>query len=131
MGGPSLNFQGGYAQGSYVLTGETHAYNPASGAYSAIEPANPFTLQGGGRGAWEIAGRVSTIDLNDKLWTTTGTAGGRQTIYTAGLNWYVNDNIRFMLNYLHGDISKQATSTSAVNTGSRFDAVAMRTQFAF
>ena len=67
IGAPSLNFQGGYAQASYVLTGETRTYNPATAAYNGIKPANPFSLQGGGWGAWEIAGRVSTIDLNDQL----------------------------------------------------------------
>jgi phosphate-selective porin OprO/OprP len=128
---PSVKFQGGYAQASYVLTGETHAYDPASGAYKGINPANPFSLTGSGWGAWEIAGRVSTIDLNDQLATANGVAGGRQTIYTAGLNWYVNRNIRFMLNYLHGDITKQASSTNPADVGAKFDAVAMRTQIAF
>ncbi|RXH26308.1 porin [Bradyrhizobium nanningense] len=131
FGAPSLKFQGGYAQASYVLTGETHTYNPAAAAYNGINPTNPFSLAGGGWGAWEIAGRVSTIDLNDQLATATGVAGGRQTIYTAGLNWYVNRNVRFMLNYLHGNISKQAAPTSAADVGSKFDAVAMRTQVAF
>ena len=59
-------------------------------------------------------------------------AGGRQTVYTAALNWYVNGNVRFMLDYLHGNISKQTLPPAAnLNTGSSFDAVAMRTQFAF
>ncbi len=57
-------------------------------------------------------------------------AAGRPS-NTAGLNWYVNNNLRFMLNYLHGDVAKQQSSTSTVDTGSTFDAVAMRTQFAF
>jgi phosphate-selective porin OprO and OprP len=128
---PSLKFEGGYAQVGYVLTGETHAYNPASASYSGIKPAHPVSLDGGGWGAWEIAGRVSTMNLNDQLATAAGIAGGRQTIYTAALNWYVNNNVRFMLNYLHGDISRQASPVSTVNAGSKFDAVAMRTQVAF
>lgn len=41
LGAPSLKFQGGYAQAGYVLTGETHAYNPASGSYAGIKPARP------------------------------------------------------------------------------------------
>ena len=131
IGAPRLNFDGGYAQASYVLTGETHKYNPAAAAYYGIVPANPFSLAGGGWGAWEIAGRVSTMDLNDRLGTATGIAGGRQTIYTAGLNWYVNGNIRFMLNYLHGDVPRQASATNAADVGSKFDAVALRTQVAF
>jgi phosphate-selective porin OprO/OprP len=36
-----------------------------------------------------------------------------------------------MLDYLHGNVSKQATAVSAADVGSNFDAVAMRTQFAF
>ena len=84
-----------------------------------------------GWGPWEIGGRVGTINLNDRLGTTTGIAGGRQTIYTAGLNWYVNGNVRFMLDYLHGDIACQESATNAANVGSKFDAVAMRTQVAF
>lgn len=131
IGAPSLNFQGGYAQASYVLTGESHAYNPSSASYGGINPAHPFSLDGSGWGALEVAGRVSMIDLNDKLATATGIAGGQQMVYTAGLNWYPTRNVRFMLNYLHGDISKQASPISSVNTGSTFDAVAMRTQFAF
>jgi len=131
LGAPSLKFQGGYAQAGYVLTGESRSYNAANAAYGGVKPAHPFSLEGGGWGAWEIAGRFSTIDLNDQLGTATGIAGGRQTVYTAALNWYVNGNVRFMLDYLHGTVSRQASPISAANVGSKFDAVAMRTQFAF
>jgi phosphate-selective porin OprO/OprP len=128
---PSLKFNGGYAEASLVLTGETHPYIPAYAAYGGIIPANPFSLWGGGWGAWEIAGRISTISLNDQLRTANAVAGGRQTIYTAGLNWYVNSNIRFMFDYLHGNVAKQFSPTNSGNAGARFDAFAMRTQVAF
>ncbi|SDT15256.1 OprO/OprP family phosphate-selective porin [Bradyrhizobium canariense] len=127
----SVKFDGGYAEASYVLTGETHTYNSSLAAYNGIVPANPFSLEAGGWGAWEIAGRVSTVDLNDQLASANGVAGGRQTVYTAGLNWYANRNVRFMLNYLHGDITKQVSATNFGDTGAKFDAVAMRTQVAF
>jgi phosphate-selective porin OprO/OprP len=127
----SVKFQGGYAQAGYVLTGETHRYNPGSASYGGIVPANPFSLNGGGWGAWEVAGRVSTIDLNDQLATANGVAGGRQTVYTLALNWYVNGNVRFMFDYLHGDVARQVSAINPANAGSKFDAVAMRTQWAF
>jgi phosphate-selective porin OprO/OprP len=73
---PNLKFQGGYAQASLVLTGETHPYLLAAAAYGGINPANPFSLWGGGWGAWEIAGRVSTINLNDQLGTTNASPVG-------------------------------------------------------
>jgi len=127
---PSVKFQGGYAQAGYVLTGESRTYNAANAAYNGIKPAHPFSLDGAGWGAWEIAGRFSTIDLNGQLATPTGIAGGRQTVYTLALNWYVNGNVRFMLDYLHGDITKQASVVNGGDAGARFDAVAMRTQVA-
>jgi phosphate-selective porin OprO/OprP len=130
--GPTLHFNGGYAEASWVVTGETRSYDPGAGAYSGVVPDNPFSWANGGWGAWEIAGRYSVIDLNDRLGFVDGVAGGKQTIYTAGLNWYVNRNIRFMLDYLHGIIDKRNGPTGPfIDQGTRFDAVAMRTQIAF
>jgi phosphate-selective porin OprO/OprP len=128
---PSVKFDGGYAEVAYALTGETRKYNPGSASYGGIAPANPFSITENGWGAWEIAGRVSTMNLNDRLAFANGVAGGRQTIYTAGLNWYANRNVRFMFNYLHGDIAKQISPTNAGDAGSKFNAFAMRTQVAF
>jgi phosphate-selective porin OprO/OprP len=85
--------------------------------------------------------RYSYVDLNDKFISgksaasTDGIAGGFQQVYTAGVNWYPNTNIRFMLDYLHGDIAKAAAATGSVALGTpigaKFDALALRTQFAF
>jgi phosphate-selective porin OprO/OprP len=131
IGAPDLKFQGGYGQVGYVLTGESHPYNAAAAAYGGIKPARPFDLNGGGWGAWEIAARYSTMDLNNLIGTTTGVAGGRQNVITVGLNWYANNNVRLMFDYLHGDISKQVSPTNFGDAGSKFDAFAMRTQVAF
>ena len=128
---PGLRFQGGYAEAAYVLTGESRPYNPGSASYGGIAPLNPFSLTGGGWGAWEIAGRYSTIDLNDRLGAANGVAGGRQTIYTLALNWYVSRNVRFMFDYLHGNVARQVNPTNFGDAGSKFDAFAMRTQVAF
>jgi phosphate-selective porin OprO/OprP len=128
---PSLKFQGGYAEAAYVLTGESRRYNAGSASYGGIAPANPFSLSSGGWGAWEIAGRYSTIDLNDRLAFANGVAGGRQTIYTLALNWYVSRNVRLMLDYLHGNVAKQISPTNFGDAGAKFDAIAMRTQVAF
>ena len=128
---PSVKFQGGYAEAAYVLTGESRKYNAAAASYGGVVPINPFSLSGGGWGAWEIAGRYSTVDLNDQLANANGVAGGRQNVYTLALNWYVNNNVRFMFDYLHGNIAKQVSPTNFGDTGSKFDAFAMRTQVAF
>src|ERR1700760_2398782 len=128
---PSVRFEGGYAEAAFALTGESRAYLPASSSYGGIIPKNPFSLTGGGWGAWEIALRYSTINLNDQIAQAHGVAGGPQNLYTAALNWYVNRNVRFMLDYLHGDITKQLSPTNFTDVGAKFDAVAMRAQVAF
>jgi phosphate-selective porin OprO/OprP len=128
---PSLQFNGGYAQASWVLTGETRTYNAGNAAYNGVVPKDPFSWASGGWGAWEIAARYSVVDLNDRIGFADGTAGGKQSIVTVGLNWYVNRNIRFMLDYLHGTIDKQVSPTNFTDSGAKFDAVAMRTQVAF
>lgn len=127
----SVKFEGGYAQAAFALTGETRKYNPATASYLGLVPAHPFSLDGSGWGAWEIGGRVSMIDLNDQLGIANGVAGGRQLVYTVALNWYVNRNVRFMFDYLHGDVARQLTATNFTDTGSKFNAFAMRTQVAF
>ncbi|MDR6306728.1 phosphate-selective porin [Nitrobacter vulgaris] len=78
----------------------------------------------GGIGAWEIAARYSYMDLNDNL-----VFGGKQNNVTVGLNWYLNDNMRVMFNWIHGTIAK--SNLPSQDLGAKWDAYAMRTQWAF
>jgi len=66
-------------------------------------PSRPFSLQGDSWGAWELVARYSDTDLN---WNTTQTAttgqlagivGGDQRVIALGINWYLNRNVRVML----------------------------------
>ena len=129
---PNPSFDGWYAQASWVLTGEAKPYKANKAAYGLPTPADPFTLDKGGIGAWELAGRYSVLDLNDDagffgLATPTGgVRGGRQSIWTAGINWYPNNAIRFLLNYEHTDVSR--LNGSGVDIGAKLDTVALRAQ---
>jgi phosphate-selective porin OprO and OprP len=141
------NFNGGYVQASYTLTGEHRKYNPSTGAYGGISPAHPFDITHFSEGAWgalELGARYSIVDLNDNYTGSTASAasstsigGGRQQVFTIGANWYVNDNIRFMLDYLHGKIDKPEGTAGVAgaplgsNIGLSFDAIALRTQIAW
>jgi phosphate-selective porin OprO/OprP len=141
------NFDGGYIQASYTVTGEHRKYNPGCGCYTGISPAHPFDITHLGEGAWgalELGARYSIVDLNDAYTggaasaaSSTSIAGGKQQVFTLGANWYVNNNIRFMLNYLHGKVNK-AQGTAGVagsplgsSIGTSFDAIALRSQVAW
>jgi len=91
-----LSFDGGYVTASYLLTGESRRYK--GGVFQRPKPASPFDLNGGGWGAWEIAARYSTVDLNDKA-----VQGGKEDNFAAGVNWYLNDYLRLQSNWVHFD----------------------------
>jgi len=103
--GGSLRFWGLYVQTSYFLTGEHRTYNTATGVFSQIKPNNIFHPLKGKWGAWEIAVRLSYLDLNDG-----NIEGGKELNFTAGLNWYLNPNIRLMFNYIRAHVEDQNTS---------------------
>ncbi|MEJ0041565.1 MAG: porin [Rhizomicrobium sp.] len=102
------NFSGYYLEGSWILTGEAKQYSPAAinnevGGFNGPIPSRPFSFSGDSWGAWEIAVRYSDTDLN---WHTTqaasattlaGIAGGDERVVAIALNWYLNRNIRVML----------------------------------
>lgn len=143
------NFDGGYLQAAYTLTGEHRSYNPTTGAYSSITPAHPFSLKDGNWGAWEIAARWSYINLNDQFIPGTAIStqpnavdGGQETGITVGVNWYVNTYLRFMVNYVHTDFDKANPTAIAASggqpgvplggkIGDKIDSVGFRTQFAW
>ncbi|MDZ7597282.1 MAG: porin [Desulfobacterales bacterium] len=95
-------FDGFYLYGSYFLTGENRTYSASNGAFDRVKPKANFQLTEDGWGAWEIGLRFSTIDLSDG-----GINGGEADNYTAGLNWYLNPNVRWMANYVYSDIENR------------------------
>lgn len=100
----SLDFDGGYVQLGYVLTGESRNYK--NGLFSRVKPTNPFSLSNGGAGAWEVAARFSTVDLNDGA-----VLGGSQDNYAGAINWYLNDSLRIGLNYVNFDAERAGVTT--------------------
>ena len=100
---------GWYALATYTLTGEARGYK--GGAMRTISPKNPVGK--GGFGAWELVARYDVLDIWDSsaaLENTSGIRGTESNIWTLGVNWYVNDNIRFMANYVDADIKSDDAS---------------------
>ena len=77
--------QGGYAQCSWLLIGDTYAYDAALAC-----PARPI-----GR-ALELCGRFNIVDMNNR---TAEVLGGAQKDFSLGLNYYINKHIGIKVNY--------------------------------
>jgi len=95
-------FWGGYAQVAYFLTGERRIYGRAAGVFGRVIPKNPFRPSAGQWGAFQVAARVSMLDLNDAE-----IRGGQELNFTLGLNWYLLANLRLSANYVHGRVFGQ------------------------
>ena len=93
-------FSGSYVQVGWFLTGESRPYRTNSGTFERLRPTtkytkgNPFRKRNGG--AWEVVGRLSTIDLTEGL-----VEGGELTDFSASLNWYINATSRLEFNFIH------------------------------
>lgn len=113
LDGTTQTFPGAYLHVRYVLTGETIPYNRKSGAFGRVQPLTPVNIACGDWGAWELAGRVSYLDLNG-----TGLPGpGRRLVdTTVGLNWYVNSFTKFQMNWIHANLDDPVLDESDTDT---------------
>jgi phosphate-selective porin OprO/OprP len=133
-------FSGWYAEASWILTGETKAYSPAAinnevGGFNGPVPSRPFSFSGDSWGAFELVARYSNTDLNwhtNQLATTSqlsGVLGGEERVIALGLNWYLNRNVRVMID---DNIIKVKKGTAALpnRDGQDINVVGVRLQFA-
>ena len=137
-------FNGWTVGGTWILTGETKTYTPGTYMASALAetqagfqsliPSRPFSLDGGSWGAWELTARYSDTNLN---WNTTqiasannlaGVLGGEQRIVALGINWYLNRNVRMILD---DNIVKITKGTAALpnRDSQNFNAIGLRVQY--
>lgn len=84
---------------SYILTGEQNTWK-------GFTPKNPFKPSENHWGAFEIAARVHQLDIDDHVFpnfasAATSTSGA--TSFGAGVNWYLNKNFKFNVDYEHTD----------------------------
>ena len=137
------NFNGGYVEGSWVLTGEHRRFNPGNFTFDAPLINYPFSPADRTWGALELAARYSEADLNYRQGAP-GTApaadavrGGDQRIITVGLNWYPNTFVRFLLDYQDVRIRRLSPSATTFQTpvgaqiGQHYRVYSLRSQFAF
>jgi len=126
---PSPHFSGWYGTLTYSLTGEQHPYDPTTASFRSLRPDHPLGTPGGW-GAWEIKARYSDIDLDYLPFNsaaTGGVAGGRQDVWSVGLNWYPTNGLRFALDY----DNIQVNHVNAPATDISASAIALRSQISF
>ncbi|MGH8584381.1 MAG: porin [Gammaproteobacteria bacterium] len=87
--------------GSYVLTGE-------ESTYKGVKPARPFSIENGHWGAFEIKARYSELDLDEdsfaggaNSFADPTTAAEKAVAWAVGFNWYLNQNVKFVVDYEH------------------------------
>ena len=137
-----FGFDGWYAEAAWVLTGEARGWSAANGAFASPRPRINFSSEGG-MGAWEVAARYSSLNLNDNEGVVGspmpagGMRGGKQQIATLGLNWYPNTALKFALQFQNTHVSRIGTNTVATPNvpdaflGQAFNTIALRSQIAF
>lgn len=122
-GARDASFDGWYAQAAWLLTGERHPYSGKTGIFGRVKPHHPFSLSQGEWGAFELLARYDTLSLND---ADAGINGGGVDQYALGMNWYLRNNLRLMLNYTHVD-----SDGNAVVANDAPDVYQLRTQWDF
>jgi phosphate-selective porin OprO/OprP len=143
VGVANPTFGGWYVEGLWTLTGEPRVYNKQTAAFDAPIPVHPFSWNGGTWGAFEFGVRYADTDLNSRqgvLGAAQGASsirGGEEQNVSVDLNWYPNSVVKFMLDYEHVHIGRFSPNAVVYQTpvgaqiGQSYDAIAVRSQFAF
>ncbi len=119
----SVDFNGWYVFGSWIVTGENRRYSPSGGVFRGVRPEREFSFRKRNWGALELALRFSRVDLNDR-----GVRGGEEQNVTAGVNWYLTHKNRFMVNYIRARVKDRADPRI---DDARADIIAARIQMSF
>lgn len=125
--GPEVDFNAFYVQAGWTLTGESRTYSAKDGEFKRLKPRKPFDLDKGTWGAWEVAARYDQIDLVDE-----DIVGGEQKRATLALNWYLNENVRLMADYVRSfDLEDSPITTRSGGEPDSVDVFNVRAQWAF
>ena len=116
----SVSRYGSSFAAGWMITGEAPGFSSTSGSWKAVKVTNPVTS--GGWGAFELAGRVDHYDYAD------APRGGKGKSYTLGVNWYLNDWSRLMMNWVHWNTDNKVGSFQGPDAG---NTVSMRAQVVF
>jgi len=119
--------------GSWVLTGENASF------VGGIVPRHPFAPASGNWGALQLVARYSQLNVDPgafPMFSDPATSARTATEWAAGLNWYLNRNIRIDASYSHtwfngGGANTTTTAAPGIVTRRPEDVLFTRLQLAF
>lgn len=86
-------------QASWFVTGEEEAYR-------GFKPTNVFSLANDTWGAWELVARYHVLDPDNAAFVggassfaDPNTQATKAAAWALGVNWYLNENVKWVLNY--------------------------------
>ncbi len=119
-GAQRARIDGGYAQISWLLTGESRPYDAKAGRFVQLKPQRKS-------GAWELALRYDRIDgqQNGNGMATPRHVRGES--WAAGVNWYAHRHMRVMIDWTESRRRDRLAARTLDDTGT----LAGRVQFDF
>lgn len=114
-----------HVQLAWFITGEDQAFR-------GFTPQSTFSPENGTWGAFELVARAHELDIDDAAFVgdansfaNPATAASKASAYGVGVNWYLNQNVKWSLNY---DVT--SFEGGAPNGADRPDEEAIFTRFA-
>jgi len=102
--------------GGWILTGE-------NASFGGVTPLHPFNPHNGQWGALQLVARYAELNIDDGAFNgfaNSATSASAAQAWSAGLNWYLNKNIRLNASFSH------TTFTGGGGTGSSAPATVTR-----
>ncbi|HIJ83199.1 MAG: hypothetical protein HW380_3756 [Magnetococcales bacterium] len=119
------DFSGWYAMAAFFLTNDSRSYSLEDGEFGPVMPNGPL-------GAFELAIRYSTLDLNDNdAAATRPIIGGKAKNTTIGINWYANNNLILRANYIHANLDENANGNGDYVGNDDLNIYGMRIEYLF
>ena len=98
-------FWGWYAQAGYLLCGGSQRYDANGGKYTKVKPGKKW-------GDLELCARYEFLNLNSG-----NVYGGAGEAYCIGLNYWVNNNVKFQVNYQFNHNDRYANGKDKLKVG--------------
>ena len=120
----TLDTSAWHVQFAWFVTGEDQAFR-------GFTPQSTFSIENATWGAIELVARAHELDIDDDAFAggansfaNPATAASKATAWGVGLNWYLNQNVKYSLNY---DVTRFEGSAPGLR---RADEKALFTRFA-